>query len=152
MMLARFRPDTTAGYPSVFDPLESVHAKSMVILMVPAFALLLQHAAERRNGNHNDFHQVKSHQHANCRHHPVPRARHLAINSSGERGYSNWELSADRANASRRELIAGGINENKMEETLSAIRTLRQDSGDWVIFRIESLENTLLDKTKVVLE
>jgi chemotaxis protein MotB len=34
--------------------------------------------------------------------------------SSGERGYSNWELSADRANASRRELIAGGINENKM--------------------------------------
>ncbi|MGE5087528.1 MAG: zinc ribbon domain-containing protein [Candidatus Levyibacteriota bacterium] len=42
MMLARFRPGTTAGYPSVFDPLESVHAKSMVILMVPAFALLLQ--------------------------------------------------------------------------------------------------------------
>ena len=26
-----------------------------------------------------------------------------------------------------------GINENKMEETLSAIRTLRQDSGDWRI-------------------
>ncbi|MFM9914862.1 MAG: OmpA family protein, partial [Rhizobacter sp.] len=29
--------------------------------------------------------------------------------SGGERGYSNWELSADRANASRRELIAGGL-------------------------------------------
>lgn len=28
---------------------------------------------------------------------------------SGERGYSNWELSADRANASRRELTAGGL-------------------------------------------
>ena len=27
----------------------------------------------------------------------------------GERGYSNWELSADRANASRRELITGGM-------------------------------------------
>ena len=27
--------------------------------------------------------------------------------SSGDRGYSNWELSSDRANASRRELIAG---------------------------------------------
>jgi len=27
----------------------------------------------------------------------------------GEAGYSNWELSADRANASRRELIAGGL-------------------------------------------
>ncbi|MCP6440768.1 OmpA family protein, partial [Klebsiella pneumoniae] len=27
--------------------------------------------------------------------------------SAGDIGYSNWELSADRANASRRELIAG---------------------------------------------
>ena len=33
---------------------------------------------------------------------------------SGEKGYSNWELSADRANASRRELIAGGMAEDKM--------------------------------------
>jgi chemotaxis protein MotB len=31
-----------------------------------------------------------------------------------DRGYSNWELSADRANASRRELIAGGIAEHKI--------------------------------------
>jgi len=30
------------------------------------------------------------------------------------RGYSNWELSADRANASRRELIAGGMDDAKM--------------------------------------
>ena len=30
------------------------------------------------------------------------------------RGYSNWELSADRANASRRELIVGGMDEAKM--------------------------------------
>jgi chemotaxis protein MotB len=29
--------------------------------------------------------------------------------SAGEAGYSNWELSADRANASRRELLAGGM-------------------------------------------
>lgn len=33
---------------------------------------------------------------------------------SGEKSYSNWELSADRANASRRELIAGGMNPEKM--------------------------------------
>ncbi len=33
---------------------------------------------------------------------------------SGEKGYSNWELSADRANASRRELIAGGMDEKKV--------------------------------------
>jgi chemotaxis protein MotB len=32
----------------------------------------------------------------------------------GERGYSNWELSADRANASRRELIAGGMTGDKV--------------------------------------
>ena len=34
--------------------------------------------------------------------------------SAGERGYSNWELSADRANASRRELILGGLNGTKI--------------------------------------
>ncbi|MGE5451406.1 MAG: flagellar motor protein MotB [Acidobacteriota bacterium] len=34
--------------------------------------------------------------------------------SAGERGYSNWELSADRANASRRELIAGGLSGDKV--------------------------------------
>ncbi len=33
---------------------------------------------------------------------------------SGERGYSNWELSAERANASRRELVAGGLEEGKI--------------------------------------
>ena len=33
---------------------------------------------------------------------------------SGDRGYSNWELSADRANASRRELVAGGMPDNKL--------------------------------------
>ncbi len=34
--------------------------------------------------------------------------------ASGEKGYSNWELSADRANASRRALIAGGMDETKV--------------------------------------
>jgi chemotaxis protein MotB len=34
--------------------------------------------------------------------------------AGGERGYSNWELSADRANASRRELIAGGMDPAKV--------------------------------------
>jgi chemotaxis protein MotB len=33
---------------------------------------------------------------------------------SGDRGYSNWELSADRANASRRELVAGGLPEDQV--------------------------------------
>ncbi|MDP1597466.1 MAG: flagellar motor protein MotB [Methylotenera sp.] len=34
--------------------------------------------------------------------------------SSGGKAYSNWELSADRANASRRELVAGGMDETKL--------------------------------------
>jgi chemotaxis protein MotB len=32
----------------------------------------------------------------------------------GDRGYGNWELSADRANASRRELVAGGLADQKI--------------------------------------
>ena len=34
--------------------------------------------------------------------------------AAGERGYSNWELSSDRANASRRELVQGGMQEAKV--------------------------------------
>jgi chemotaxis protein MotB len=34
--------------------------------------------------------------------------------SSGVAGYSNWELSSDRANASRRELIAGGLKDERV--------------------------------------
>ncbi|GHE21317.1 flagellar motor protein MotB [Halomonas urumqiensis] len=34
--------------------------------------------------------------------------------AGGYRGYSNWELSNDRANASRRELVAGGLDSSKL--------------------------------------
>jgi chemotaxis protein MotB len=34
--------------------------------------------------------------------------------AGGERGFSNWELSAERANAARRELVAGGMSEAKV--------------------------------------
>ena len=37
-----------------------------------------------------------------------------ALYQGGEKGYSNWELSADRANASRRQLIQGGMNDDKI--------------------------------------
>jgi len=37
-----------------------------------------------------------------------------ALYGGGNRGYSNWELSADRANASRRELISGGMADEKI--------------------------------------
>jgi chemotaxis protein MotB len=34
--------------------------------------------------------------------------------AGGERGFSNWELSSNRANAARRELVAGGLESGKM--------------------------------------
>jgi chemotaxis protein MotB len=34
--------------------------------------------------------------------------------SGGAGGYSNWELSSDRANASRRELVAGGLADDRV--------------------------------------
>ena len=33
---------------------------------------------------------------------------------NGQNGYSNWELSADRANTARRELVAGGLQDDKV--------------------------------------
>ncbi|HUG57231.1 MAG TPA: flagellar motor protein MotB [Candidimonas sp.] len=38
--------------------------------------------------------------------------------ASGEREYSNWELSADRANAARKELVGGGMDETKVKRIL----------------------------------
>ena len=37
---------------------------------------------------------------------------------NGERGYSNWELSADRANASRRELVSAGMPDAKLRRVV----------------------------------
>jgi chemotaxis protein MotB len=37
-----------------------------------------------------------------------------ALYGGGGQGYSNWELSADRANATRRELLAGGMANDKI--------------------------------------
>jgi chemotaxis protein MotB len=44
---------------------------------------------------------------------PISLAGHTDATQyvSGDRGYSNWELSADRAMASRRELVLGGMKE-----------------------------------------
>lgn len=49
---------------------------------------------------------------------------------AGERAYSNWELSADRANASRQELIAGGMNEGKVLRVLGLADTMPLDKND----------------------
>ena len=50
--------------------------------------------------------------------------------TGGERGYSNWELSADRANASRRELIAGGMSEAKIARVVGLAAAVPLDAGD----------------------
>lgn len=44
--------------------------------------------------------------------------------ASGEREYSNWELSADRANAARKELVAGGLAEDKIKQILGLSSTV----------------------------
>lgn len=62
-----------------------------------------------------------------------------AAYSSGEKGYSNWELSADRANASRRQLVLGGMDESKVLRVVglsSAVLFDRQDPYNPVNRRI----------------
>ncbi|MDR3055322.1 MAG: flagellar motor protein MotB [Zoogloeaceae bacterium] len=48
----------------------------------------------------------------------------------GERGFSNWELSANRANASRREMIAGGMDENKVLRVVGLSSMVLFDKND----------------------
>jgi chemotaxis protein MotB len=50
--------------------------------------------------------------------------------ASGERGYSNWELSADRANASRKVLVAGGIDEGKLKRVVGMSSAVLFDGND----------------------
>ncbi|HEX5345072.1 MAG TPA: flagellar motor protein MotB [Duganella sp.] len=47
-----------------------------------------------------------------------------------ETGYSNWELSADRANASRRELIVGGMNDGKVLRVVGLASAVNLDKAD----------------------
>lgn len=46
------------------------------------------------------------------------------------RGYSNWELSADRANASRRELANAGMPEDKLARVVGMASALLLDPAD----------------------
>jgi chemotaxis protein MotB len=49
---------------------------------------------------------------------------------SGDKGYSNWELSADRANASRREPIAGGMDTDKVLQVIGLSSAVLFDKED----------------------
>ncbi len=50
--------------------------------------------------------------------------------AGGERSYSNWELSADRANASRRELAAGGLAEDKVLRVMGLSDSMHLDKAN----------------------
>ncbi|NQS85594.1 flagellar motor protein MotB [Pantoea allii] len=59
----------------------------------------------------------------------------------GDKGYSNWELSADRANASRRELVIGGLDGGKILRVVGMADTmkLKNRGGDDAVNRRISL-------------
>lgn len=78
---------------------------------------------------------------------------------SGDKGYSNWELSADRANASRRELITGGMDTNKVLRVVglsSAVLFDKEDPFNPINRRIsiivmnEKTENAISTESEVV--
>ena len=50
--------------------------------------------------------------------------------SGGTQGFSNWELSANRANASRRELVVGGMDDSKVLRVVGLASTVLFDKND----------------------
>ena len=52
------------------------------------------------------------------------------VYSQGDKSYSNWELSADRANASRRELVAGGMQDAKILRVMGVASSVNLNTGD----------------------
>jgi chemotaxis protein MotB len=77
------------------------------------------------------------------------------------RGYSNWELSADRANASRRELAAAGMPEEKLARVVGMASSLLLDPSDplsptnrriSILVMTKDAEERLLGRQSVPLE
>jgi chemotaxis protein MotB len=50
--------------------------------------------------------------------------------AGGDRGFGNWELSTNRANASRREVVAGGMAESKIIRVVGLASTVLYDKQD----------------------
>jgi chemotaxis protein MotB len=53
-----------------------------------------------------------------------------AIVYTNDRSYGNWELSADRANASRRELVTGGMTEDKVLRVIGLADSMHLDRAE----------------------
>ncbi|KAF1721769.1 flagellar motor protein MotB [Pseudoxanthomonas wuyuanensis] len=49
---------------------------------------------------------------------------------TGKRGYSNWELSADRANAARRALVDGGLQEDRVSRVVGLSSSVLFDKSN----------------------
>ncbi|MDP9902312.1 flagellar motor protein MotB [Variovorax ginsengisoli] len=49
------------------------------------------------------------------------------VYTNGDTAYGNWELSADRANASRRELVGGGMSERKVLRVMGLADSMHLD-------------------------
>lgn len=49
--------------------------------------------------------------------------------ANGDRGYSNWELSSDRANAARRILVGAGLASNKFMRVIGTADTMQQSGS-----------------------
>ncbi|MEI8385929.1 MAG: flagellar motor protein MotB [Nitrosomonadaceae bacterium] len=79
---------------------------------------------------------------------------------TGDKGYSNWELSADRANASRRELIAGGMDESKILRVVGLSSAVMLDTENplnpinrrisVIVMNKESEENVTKENERIV--
>lgn len=52
------------------------------------------------------------------------------VYSQGDKSYSNWELSADRANASRRELVAGSMQDGKILRVMGVASSVNLNHDD----------------------
>jgi chemotaxis protein MotB len=50
--------------------------------------------------------------------------------TQGDRSYSNWELSSDRANSSRRELVAGGMDERRVLRVMGVASSMHLNKAD----------------------
>lgn len=82
--------------------------------------------------------------------------------SSGLRGYSNWELSADRANASRRELVIGGMPPKKLKRIAGMAETNLLDAQNpsnpinrrisVLVLNYEAATRLIGDGTKITLQ
>jgi len=66
--------------------------------------------------------------------------------SNGEAGYTNWELSSERANVARREMIAGGLAPSNVAQVIGFADTIPLNPGDLSDPLNRRISITLLNK------